>query len=456
MRAYVFVVLFAAAAAGLALGIGARSGAGPVPSFAAPKSYATGRTPWAITSGDFNGDARPDLATANAGLIGRSSTGDSVSVFLNKGNGSFGNRHDYPTGKAPVALAAGDLNGDGRTDLATANSNVGNVSVLLNSGGGFQPKRDYLIRGVPYDPLSVSLGDLNGDGKLDLIAAGGGSSTVSVLLNKGDGTFAAGRDYATGSFAQSVALADVDGDGSPDIATADNGATTVSVLLNRGDGSFQAKRDWSVGGRPGEVALGDVDGDGKPDLVASTASNSVSVLLNEGGGSFKRPRRYRTGVYPHVVAIADLTGDTKPDLAVATPGRGASSVSVLANRGDGRFAPKVEFRVKASRAPGPLSVVLADLTGDGKRDLATANFVANTVSVLRNRPGLCTVQDVHGNSMQTAKQTLAHADCRVGTIRRAYSKTVRRGRVVSQRPSFGALLPASAKVNLVVSRGRKR
>ena len=177
----------------------------------------------------------------------------------------------------------------------------------------------------------------------------------------------------------------------------------------------------------------------------------AAALSATSAPSFAAARSYATGDGPESVAIGDLNGDGKPDLATANLIYRTNTVSVLLNRGDGSFQAKLDYRTGGD----PYSVVIGDLNGDGKQDLATANLHANTVSVLLNRPGLCTVQDVFRQTLPAAKRTIARANCRVGTIRRVYSKSVKRGRVISQKPKPGTVLPNRGKVNLVVSRGRR-
>ena len=189
------------------------------------------------------------------------------------------------------------------------------------------------------------MGDVNGDGKPDLAVANSYSNSVSVLLNTttpGAATpsFAAKTDFATGSGPISVAMGDVNGDGRPDLAVANDCSNSVSVLLNTtapgaATPSFAAKTDFPTGSVPYSVAMGDVNGDGKPDLaVANYDSNSVSVLLNTTAPGRPRPALppradFATGSNPHSVALGDVNGDGRPDLAVAN-GAGAS-VSVLLN-----------------------------------------------------------------------------------------------------------------------------
>jgi hypothetical protein len=227
------------------------------------------------------------------------------------------------------------------------------------------------------------------------------------------------------------------------------------VLLNRGDGSFRAKRDYRTGSGARSVAIGDLNGDGRPDVATANeggppaAVPTVSVLANRGDGSFRARHDYRAADIPTSVAIGDLNGDGRPDLVTADAYR--TSVSVLL-RGNGSFQAKLDYGTRRAE-----SVAIGDLNGDGKPDLATANRASNTVSVLINTPGLCAVQNVEepGMTLPAAKRTIARVHCRVGEIRRAYSKEVKRGRVISQKPKPGKVLPNGGKVSLVVSRGRR-
>ena len=245
-----------------------------------------------------------------------------------------------------------------------------------------------------------------------------------------------------------VALGDLTGDGKADLAlVASNDADEdylLSVLVNRGDGTFAPRHDYPTGALPRTLAIADVDVDGRLDVVTGNYA-SLSVFLNRSG-TFQR-RDYWTDV-GNDVAVADLNGDRRPDVATAT----IDGVAVFTNQGAGIFdkpasGPRLGFY--------PSAVAVGDLNGDGKPDLATADGITSTVSVLVNTTGHCTVPDVTRKTLQDAKRLIAQASCRVGAIRRAYSQNVTRGQVISQKPGFGAVLAKGSRVGLVVSNPRK-
>jgi hypothetical protein len=399
---------------------------------------------------DLNHDGRTDIVIA-------SYNPESVTVALSAGGGRFRNGGTYKVGGLARSVAIGDLNGDGKPDLVSANYGVNppdTISVLLNSAAGrFAARRDYQ---VGREPAALAVADLNGDDKADLAIASDVTNTVSALFNRGDGTFLPGISYATGRRPVSLAIDDLNGDGQPDLATVNAGVNTVSVLLNRGDGHFEAKQDYHSGRGPRSVAIGDLNDDRKLDLgIANGADNTVSVLLNHGNGSFESKRDYRTGVAPNSVVMGDFNGDGTPDLATANSGPG--TVAVLLNRGDGSLRTKLDY-VPEWECCGPMT--LGDVNGDRRPDLAVpVNYSRNGstyLSLLINTPGLCNVENVVGMTLPAAKRTLARISCRVGKVSHAYSKGMKKGRVISTKPWFGGVLPKGGKVNLVVSRGHKR
>jgi FG-GAP-like repeat/PASTA domain len=248
---------------------------------------------------------------------------------------------------------------------------------------------------------SVAIGDLNGDGKPDVVAAHGADfpvelkplRTVSVLLNRGDGRFQPSHAYPTGKSgdelgAWSVPIGDLTSDGNADLATANPGGKSVSVLVNSGRGQFQPPVNYSIDRQPWDVALVDLDGDGKLD-IATANPTTITVLLNRGDGTFGGKVDFPTGRSTWAFAVRDLNGDGKPDIATAN-NNGLSSVSVLINRGDGTFETNVDFPTGA----GPRGIAIGDLDGDDQPDVVTANGTSSpggdedwidSVSVLRNK-----------------------------------------------------------------------
>jgi hypothetical protein len=340
--------------------------------FGPPQIIPVGRGPNEVQVADLTGDGIPDIITANYGS-------DTVSVLLGNGNGTFQPQQTFPAGSGPASLAVADLYGDGRLDLVVGNRNASTVSALLGNGDGtFQAP---ITLGAGKKNYSAALADLTGDGDLDLIRTNVLRNTVTVQLGNGDGTFGPGETISVGSAPTSVAVADLNGDGRPDLVTTNSDGDSVSVLLGNGDGTFSAQQTFPVGRSPRDVVVANLTGDGIPDLVvANYNDDTVSVLIGRGDGTFLPQEVFPVGQKPYSLAVADLTGDGRPDIIVANSA--SDTVSVLMNLGAAKnhvnFAPQVAFPTGRQ----PVSVVAADLTGDGIPDIVTANAFDNTVSVL--------------------------------------------------------------------------
>jgi hypothetical protein len=306
-------------------------------------------------------------------------------------------------GRAAVSVAIADLNGDGNMDLVVANewqspsSALGEVAVFLGNGNGtFQPPVIYTTGA--YFGESVAVGDLRGDGILDLVVTNdclnlnqngncSGVGAVSVLLGNGDGTFQPAVTYSTGQEdAVSVAIADLRGDGIPDLVVANSCLDAdclsgyASVLLGNGDGTFQPAITYSSGGEYAEsVAVADVTGSGIPDVIVAnlcsleegcSADGIAGVLLGNGDGTFQPAVIYDSGsTYANSVAVGDLRGNGIMDLVVAN-GYYNNVVGVLLGNGNGTFQPAVTYALKGELYD---DVAIGDVNGDGIPDLAVTD-----------------------------------------------------------------------------------
>ncbi len=347
--------------------------------FQSAVNYPAGNDPVALVAGDFNGDGKLDLAVVNGGEFG------TVSILLGVGDGTFQPPASYTVGDNPVAIAAGDFGGDGKLDLAVANAYSGNVSVLMSDGDGtFRPAVNYL---VGYVPSQIVAGDFTGDGRVDLAVAYhagfGASAEVLMLLNNGDGTFRPAGEYAIETDAIAIVAGDFTGKGHLDLAVSDQQGS-VDVLLGNGDGTFQPIVYYYVGGfNAYGLVEGDFTGDGHLDLAVATGTeNTVAILVGNGDGSFQSAISYPVGNNPDAIVAGDFNGSGKLDLAVANAYD--NTASILLGNGDGTFRPAIERPVGITYPGenGPGAIAAGDFNGDGRLDLAVANYNTSTVSIL--------------------------------------------------------------------------
>lgn len=256
-------------------------------------------------------------------------------------------------------------------------------------------------------PASISATDLNGDGRPDLVVANAYSDSVAVLLNTtapgaAVASFAALTSFSTPAFPTFASAADVNGDGRPDLLVANNTAGSVSVLINITAAGATAPAFASpvsfAANRADFLATADVNGDGRPDLlVAGFQTSTVSVLLNTTPTSaatsrFAQQQGFGTGRSPTSVTAADINGDGRPDVVTADYNSGSVSVlldTTAAGSALSTFAAKQSF---ATAGDNPSAVVTADINGDGRPDVLVSNFFSSTVSVLLNitAPGAAT------------------------------------------------------------------
>jgi hypothetical protein len=319
---------------------------------------------------------------------------------------------DIPFPDNPVAVAAGDFSSDGKPDLAVASGDANCINALLQLENGEFFKEPPLDLGNA--PTSLVTADLNGDGRLDLVASTKGTQdNLRIFLGSGNCTFPWASMYTVVSGARCIAPADLDGDGDTDLAVGSEKELRIAVLLNAGDGTFsQSAVEMDMDEASSWIAAADFTGDGKIDLAVLRGTASfLTVLKNAGGGVFEPGVPVQAGSstsLPRCMAAGDWDGDGDEDLAVAL--EGTSGMALLANAGDGTFAAAKNLPLGAA----PIFVASRDLDFDGRPDLATASSAASSATVLRNT-GALTFKEMGPFTAGKGASFLALADL-VGSV----------------------------------------
>lgn len=333
----------------------------------------------ATAIGDLDGFNGSDLAVVDSS--------NQLHVLLNQGGGEFapGEAASHFVGYEPSAVEIGDADGIAGLDVVVSTRSSGNAWLFRNRGDGSltnasSPARVLRVGG---GPIALAAGDVDGAAGADLAIVSHHDDLLMMLLNQGEGGFAAPALYDIGPDCRDVAMADLDGVNGLDLAVARYyGGESVGVLLNHGDGTFAEMVDYGTGGAaPYQVVIDDVDGFNGPDLVAicSAGSSNLKVWLNQGDGTFGDPGTYGVGMWPDSIAVGDVDGVNGPDLVVTTTlscqffhGRlvctGTEATSVMFNLGAGSFGPPVSIWA------GGGEVTIGDLDGRNGHDIVVSSW----------------------------------------------------------------------------------
>jgi hypothetical protein len=353
--------------------------------------FPVGSNPTSVAAGNFNGGA-PDVAVANEGS-------DDVSILLGNGLGQFTAAAPVAVGDAPSSVVLGSFNGDAFTDLAAASVGNDNIAIRLGDGSGGFTGTGTVATGGGSDPRSIAAGDFNGDGDTDLISANDGNSTVSVMLGDGMGAFATDPSPEDVSAASSIpaanpvaiAVENTDSHDNPDLDAIIASRTSDQVLVLRGDGAggFNGRASTysamfsATNPDPSAVAVGSLNpiANAEPDiLVANQGGTTPDFLLPGfgilGGSGFGYGAGLPTGADPAGVAFADLDGDGDEDGISADSGAGTAT-AILSNGNGG-----TDVDTTATVGSSPRAVAAGAFDADTKDDAIVANHGSNSVTVL--------------------------------------------------------------------------
>ena len=342
-------------------------------------STGDGSHPQSVTIADFNQDNFFDIAVVNAWQ-------NNMNVFLGLGNESFDTRRVYSTGlaSAPNSIVAGDLNKDGRMDVVVVNEMTDNVAVFL--AFDYVSFTNHIIYepGAISTPYYVSSGDFNNDHLVDIAIININAHNLGIYLGYGNGTFSDQITYSTGQSSKPISLGvgDFDNDSCLDVVVANSGIHTIVVFLGYCNGSFQSPISYSTGdsSTPSSVAVADFNKDNRLDIIVTeNKGNNVWVFLGYGNGSFSGEIIYSMPdqSYSAWVVVDDLNNDTIPDVVVAN--QYANNVCILFGDGNGSFGNVT--MLPTGEGSRPASVALGDFNGDKSIDIAVVNQFSKTVGL---------------------------------------------------------------------------
>lgn len=291
----------------------------------------------------------------------------------------------YEVGESPMSIVVGDFDGDGRDDIVADNHGSGTLSVLVADVlDGNRKPIEFKFNPFTGGVKGIAAGDFNRDKKLDLVAAELGTSRVTLLLGDGTGNFSAAGSFSVGNAPRAITVGDFNGDRKLDVATANWGGSSVSVLLGNGSGSFAAAQHYPTNSGLLSIEVGDFNRDGKLDLVTGSAvdqspmTGKAAVLLGDGKGGFIAGGNVVAGEQSAAsIAVGDWNGDATPDLAIAD----LENARLLFGDGKGSFAP---YAPAHTLTPGPRtsSVAVGDFNRDKLPDLAFVTVSSHAVALM--------------------------------------------------------------------------
>ncbi|CAF4016179.1 unnamed protein product [Adineta steineri] len=347
--------------------------------FLSQNTYSTdnGSNPTSIAVVDFNNDKQLDIVVANYGT-------NNIGIFLSYGNGTFSTQITYSTGdnSQPYAVTIGDFNNDKQLDIVVANYGTNNIGIFLGYSNGTFSSQTIYSTGNGSRPRDVAAGDFDNDGQLDIAVANFDGWNIGIFLGYGNGTFSSQQTYPTGnsSNAQSIAIGDFNNDSRLDIAVANFYGDSMGVFLGYGNGTFADQVSYSVplSTHPYDIVIGDVNNDDHQDIIVTVDySQSILIFFGYGNGTFVEGNTYTTGSgsYPYSIAVGDVNNDNQLDIIVTNCG--TNNVVVFIGEGDGTFPNQRTY--STGNNSSPTWIVLGDINNDNILDMVVADNGTNMI-----------------------------------------------------------------------------